>query len=175
MGAKIRKRGGKWYVFVNYHGRRKAKCVGTSRQLAEQVKRQLEAKLALGDLGFLTESSGLTFEEYSQRWLKQHAEVTLKQSTIDSYSQTSSVVRLASFWAASGDRNSTRSGKGVPERLVSQGRTVAQHNAADTLHVTGNTEPCGRGWHHRAQSSRKAWTVHENRKTSSPGGSADPC
>src|SRR5439155_2090199 len=87
MGVKIRKRGGKWYVFVNYHGRRKAKCVGTSRQLAEQVKRQLEAKLALGDLGFLTESSGLTFEEYSQRWLKQHAEVTLKQSTIDSYSQ----------------------------------------------------------------------------------------
>src|SRR2546425_2258850 len=87
MGVKIKKRGGKWYVFVNYHGRRKAKCVGTSRQLAEQVKRQLEAKLALGDLGFLTESSGLTFEEYSQRWLKQHAEVTLKQSTIDSYSQ----------------------------------------------------------------------------------------
>ncbi len=53
MGVKIRKRGGKWYVFVNYHGRRKAKCVGSSRQLAEQVKRQLEAKLALGDLGFL--------------------------------------------------------------------------------------------------------------------------
>ena len=52
MGVKIRKRGGKWYVFVNYHGRRKARCVGTSRQLAEQVKRQLEAKLALGDMGF---------------------------------------------------------------------------------------------------------------------------
>lgn len=36
MGVKIRKRGGKWYVFVNYHGRRKAKCVGASRQVAEQ-------------------------------------------------------------------------------------------------------------------------------------------
>ena len=41
MGVKIRKRGGKWYVFVNYHGRRKAKCVGSSRELAEQVRRQL--------------------------------------------------------------------------------------------------------------------------------------
>jgi hypothetical protein len=51
MGVKIRKRGGKWYVFVNYHGRRKAKCVGSSRELAEQVRRQLEAKLALGDVG----------------------------------------------------------------------------------------------------------------------------
>lgn len=87
MGVKIRKRGGKWYVFVNYHGRRKAKCVGTTREVAEQVRRQLEAKLALGDLGFLTEPSGLTLEQYSRRWLKQHAEVRLKQSTIDSYSQ----------------------------------------------------------------------------------------
>ena len=42
MGVKIRKRGGKWYVFVNYHGRRKAKCVGTSRELAEQVRRREE-------------------------------------------------------------------------------------------------------------------------------------
>src|SRR6266704_3473126 len=87
MGVKIRKRGGKWYVFVNYHGRRKAKCVGSSRQLAEQVKRQLEAKLALGDLGFLAEPSGLTFEQYSQSWLEQYAEIELKSSTVDSYAQ----------------------------------------------------------------------------------------
>src|SRR5947207_951626 len=87
MGVKIRKRGGKWYVFVNHHGRRKAKCVGTSRELAEQVRRQLEAKLALGDLGFLAEPSGLTFEQYSQRWLKQQAEVELKASTVSSYAQ----------------------------------------------------------------------------------------
>jgi hypothetical protein len=87
MGVKIRKREGKWYVFVNYHGRRKAKCVGTSRQLAEQVRRQLEAKLALSDLRFLKDGSGLTFDQYSQRWLKQHAEVELKPSTVDSYKQ----------------------------------------------------------------------------------------
>jgi hypothetical protein len=37
MGVKIRKRGGEWYSFVNYHGRCKAKCVGSSRQLAEHV------------------------------------------------------------------------------------------------------------------------------------------
>jgi hypothetical protein len=68
MGVKIRKRGGKWYVFVNYHGRRKAKCVGASRQVAEQVKRQLEAKLALGDLGFLTQSESRvqTFDAYAR-------------------------------------------------------------------------------------------------------------
>jgi hypothetical protein len=31
MGVKIRKRGGKWYVFVDYQGRRKAKCIGSNR------------------------------------------------------------------------------------------------------------------------------------------------
>ena len=71
MGVKIKKRGGKWYVFVNYHGRRKAKCVGSSRQLAEQVKRQLEGKLALGDLGFLgqDEQQVTLFRDYAKKWL----------------------------------------------------------------------------------------------------------
>jgi integrase len=87
MGVKIRKRGGKWYVFVNHHGRRKAKCVGTSRELAEQVRRQVEAKLMLGDLNFLAEPSELTFEQYAQRWLKQYGEVELKPSTLDCYAQ----------------------------------------------------------------------------------------
>src|SRR5882762_9891299 len=85
MGVKIRKRGGKWYVFVNYHGRRKAKCVGASRELAEQVRRQLEAKLALGDLGFLQESEEVTFGKYADRWLKQHAELHCKPSTVSGY------------------------------------------------------------------------------------------
>jgi hypothetical protein len=84
MGVKIRKRGGKWYVFVNYHGRRKAKCVGTSRQIAEQVKRQLEAKLALGDLGFLSEGETQvsTFDAYADQWMKDYARIECKTSTV---------------------------------------------------------------------------------------------
>ena len=85
MGVKIKKRGGKWYVFVNYHGRRKAKCVGASRELAEQVRRQLEAKLALGDFGFLSEpSEEVTFGTYAEKWLKTEA-LRCKASTVDFY------------------------------------------------------------------------------------------
>jgi integrase len=89
MGVNIRKRGGKWYVFVNYQARRKAKCVGSSRQVAEQVKRQLEAKLALGDFGFLSqgEKQTSTFDEYSKGWLKRYAELECKPSTVRSYEQ----------------------------------------------------------------------------------------
>ena len=54
MGVKIKKRGSKWYVYVNYHGRRKNRCVGT-REAAEKVRREIEARLALGDAAFLND------------------------------------------------------------------------------------------------------------------------
>src|SRR5215468_8525714 len=87
MGVRIRKRRGKWYVFVNYQGRRKAKCLGT-RDAAEKVKKVLEAKLALGDLGFMSEGpKQLTFEQYADKWLKEYADNHLKSSTAASYRQ----------------------------------------------------------------------------------------
>jgi integrase len=87
MGVKIRKRSGKWYVFVNYQGRRKAKCVGPSRELAEHVRRQLEAKLALGDLSLFDggEKKTQTFGSYADKWLKDYARVECKTSTADGY------------------------------------------------------------------------------------------
>ena len=42
MGVKVRQKGGKWYVFMNHQGQRKAKCVGDSKKAAEEVKRKLE-------------------------------------------------------------------------------------------------------------------------------------
>jgi hypothetical protein len=66
MGVKIRQKNGKWYVFVDYHGRRKAKCVGT-KPAAEDVKRKLEARLALGDLSVFSEERSMpTFKEYDR-------------------------------------------------------------------------------------------------------------
>ena len=74
MGVKIRKRAGKWYVFVNYHARRKAKCVG-SRESAEQIRRLLEAKLALGDMSILDpeETKMPTFDAYADQWMRDYA------------------------------------------------------------------------------------------------------
>jgi integrase len=89
MGVKIRKRRGKWYVFVNYHGRRKAKCVGSSRGTAEQVRRQLELKLANGDVGIFADGDDQdqvpTFGVYADSWLKGYARQECKTSTADCY------------------------------------------------------------------------------------------
>ena len=84
MGVKVRKRNGAWWIFITYQGRRKAKKVGT-REAAEKVKRQIEARLALGDLGFFEERKEPSFNEYAEQWLKQHAELSCKPSTVAMY------------------------------------------------------------------------------------------
>ena len=53
MGVKVREKDGKWYVFINHQGKRKAKCVGDSKKAALEVKRKLEAKLTLGEFDLL--------------------------------------------------------------------------------------------------------------------------
>ncbi len=87
MGVSIRKKQGKWFVFVTHNGRRKAKCVGESRAAAMQVKRILEAKLALGDIGLFDESESQipTFGNYADLWLKDYARMECKESTADGY------------------------------------------------------------------------------------------
>ena len=88
MGVKIKKRGSKWYVYVNYHGKRKNRCVGT-REAAEKVRRELEARVALGDVTFLSESKtqAPSFKTYAEQWLTSYAETECKPSTRRSYEQ----------------------------------------------------------------------------------------
>jgi hypothetical protein len=52
MGIKGKKHKGRWYVLVDFHGQRKAKKVG-NREASEKVKLDIEARLALGDLGII--------------------------------------------------------------------------------------------------------------------------
>ena len=87
MGISIRKKQGSWYVFINHHGQRKAKCIGESRAAAVQVRRVLEAKLALGDLGVFEEAESEMpfFGEFADLWLKDHARLVCKTSTISGY------------------------------------------------------------------------------------------
>ena len=87
MGVTIRKKAGKWFVFISHNGRRKAKCVGDSRAAAVQVKRILEAKLTLGDVGVFDEPAPQipNFGNYADLWLKDYAKLVCKKSTVDGY------------------------------------------------------------------------------------------
>jgi hypothetical protein len=120
MGVKIKKRGGKWYVFVNYHGQRKAKCVGPSRQIAEQVRRQVEARLALGDLGFLghDQEQVPTFREYAKHWLSSYADLECKPSTGLQLRPATASACDSSIWRSTAHGNNPRRRKTVPVRPV---------------------------------------------------------
>lgn len=71
MGVRIRQKGDKWYVFINHQGQRKAKWIGSDKRVAVQVQKQLEAKLALGDVGLLKEEpESILFRDYAEQWLE---------------------------------------------------------------------------------------------------------
>lgn len=88
MGIRVRKRSGAWWVFIDHHGKPKAKKVG-SREAAEKVKREIEARLALGDFGVLsqTDSKSETFADSACRWLELHVKTNCKLSTAMGYQQ----------------------------------------------------------------------------------------
>lgn len=86
MSVRIRKRNGSLWVFICYHGRRKAKKV-SSKEVAKRVKREIEARLALGDIGVLEQKKVTTFSEYGKQWLELHAKAHCKTSTYQRYEQ----------------------------------------------------------------------------------------
>jgi integrase len=73
VGVKARehpKGSGIWFVFINHHGRRKAKKIGKDKRLANDVAKKIEAKLLLGDLDIDRFNSKCpTFKEYAETWL----------------------------------------------------------------------------------------------------------
>ena len=82
MGVRIRQKDGKWYVFMNHQGKRKAKCVGSDKRLAVQVQKQLEAKLTLGDVGLLKEEpETVLFQDYAHKWLDTYVATKCKPSS----------------------------------------------------------------------------------------------
>jgi integrase len=89
MGVKVRKPKdhASWCVVIDHEGQRKTKAVG-SREAAERVKRELEARLALGGFESLEPARPTlpTMLDYSQTWLK-NLEHERKPSTAGFYSQ----------------------------------------------------------------------------------------
>ncbi len=87
MGATLKKLNGKWYLYVNHQGHRKCKCIGVDKRAAEEVRRIVEAKLALGDLAILASDAPKqpSFDDYADLWLKDYARVECKKSTADGY------------------------------------------------------------------------------------------
>src|SRR5713101_5673807 len=84
MAVKVKQHKGKWWVFIDHKGKRKAKCVG-SKQAAETAARKIEAKLTLGDFTLLDDKPQRPFDAYFHTWLDTYVKAHCKERTCDLY------------------------------------------------------------------------------------------
>jgi len=86
MAVKVRQRNGKWWLFIDHKGRKKAKCVG-SKEAAEKAKIMIEARLVMGaDVIFEPVKKPepppppLLFGDYFRTWLDTYVRHACKES-----------------------------------------------------------------------------------------------
>jgi len=81
MAVKVKQHKGKWWVFIDHKGKRKAKCIGKSPRAAEEVAGKIEAKLKLGDFSLLDEKPQRPFDVYFKNWLETYVKAHCKERT----------------------------------------------------------------------------------------------
>jgi integrase len=108
MAVKVKQHKGKWWVFIDHKGKRKAKCVGESKRAAQQVAEKIQAKISLGQFELLEEpSTALPFRTYYQTWLDSYVRTHTKDATFANY-QTAYRVHLLPFLGETDIRQITR-------------------------------------------------------------------
>jgi len=89
MGVKVRERpkgSGVWWVFIDHHGKRKAKKIGKDKRLANKVAKKIEAKIILGDLNIDdSNTKAPQFNEYATTWIDVMVQASCKHSTKSGY------------------------------------------------------------------------------------------
>jgi integrase len=86
MGVKVKERKpGEFWIYICHHGKRTAKKVG-AKKAAMDVKKIIEAKIALNDFGITDEQERMaTFKSYSLIWLNSHVKTTCRDGTYSRY------------------------------------------------------------------------------------------
>jgi integrase len=87
MAVKLKQRKGKWWVYIDHNGKRKAKCVGDKRA-AQHVADTIAAKLKLGELALADpndEKPACPFDAYFRNWLDTYVKAHCKDSTFAGY------------------------------------------------------------------------------------------
>ena len=88
MSVKVKHHKGAWWLFIDHHGKRKAKKIGTSKRAAETAAEKIQAKIALGQFMIKEETKQRPFETYYRTWLETYARTHCKESTADRYQRT---------------------------------------------------------------------------------------
>src|SRR5438093_10919516 len=97
MAVKVKERGGKWWVFIDYKGKRKAKCVG-SEKAANDAAAKLQARITLGQFNIedaeekrererqeRERRERFRFPTYFRQWLDTYVKAHCKERTFYLY------------------------------------------------------------------------------------------
>ena len=84
MGVKVRFHRGAWWIFIDHHGKRRAKRIG-DKATATRVAKDRSERLDRTDLHLpAAKVEAVTFKQYSDQWLE-HARLNFKASTVHFY------------------------------------------------------------------------------------------
>lgn len=97
MAVKVRQHKGKWWVFIDHHNKRKAKCIGDNKRTAQQVAEKIQAKIALGQFEIKEEQACRPFDVYFQQWLDTYVTANCKDKTYAGYKQAFRLYLLPAF------------------------------------------------------------------------------
>ncbi|MBI3246534.1 MAG: site-specific integrase [Deltaproteobacteria bacterium] len=122
MAVKVRQKDGKWWVFIDHHGKRKAKCIGDKRA-AEQLKARLDAKIALGEFALDDQQERRLFAPYFRAWLDTYARAHCKDSTVAGYATAFRVYLLPRFGEQDITEISREAIKKLAYEMLAQGKS----------------------------------------------------
>jgi integrase len=124
MSVKVKQHKGKWWIFIDHKGRRKAKSVGTDKRAANAVAAKIAAKLALGEFNLTREEkTRRPFDAYYSAWLDSYARTHCRPSTCDQYDSVYRVHLLPHFGQRDIGEITREDVKALIARLVAKGRT----------------------------------------------------
>ena len=85
MAVKVKHHKGKYWVFIDHKGKRKAKCIGESKRAAQQVAEKIQAKISLGQFAIMEEKPRRPFDAYFRNWLDTYVKAHCKERTYEVY------------------------------------------------------------------------------------------
>jgi integrase len=125
-----KKGSGEWWVFINHKGKRRSKKVGDKRA-ANAVKREVETRLAKGDMGMIKEECP-TLAQYGKQWFLASYH-DWKDSTRDEYENTFNLHVKPALGSKRLDEIKRKTVKNLLGRLKEQGLSPSRRKKVNSV------------------------------------------
>ncbi len=128
MAVKVKQHKGAWWIFIDHHGKRKAKRIGSSKRAAETAAEKIQARIALGQFEIKEEKKQRPFETYFQTWLDTYVKAHCKERTHWLYEAACRLYLLPAFGQKDISEITRDSVKQLAYGMLAQGKSRSTVN-----------------------------------------------